>query len=78
MREEPGPGEHVQTASGAGDAELIRESDVTIVVDLDVLFNPDFMAELEGEVPEWIDLSRLVPDFPPAESGEPASEEPPF
>jgi len=78
IREEPASGEDAEAALRAGDAELIPEPDVTIVVDLDVLFNPDLMAELDGEVPDWIDLSRLVPDFPPPEWGEPAAEEPPF
>jgi hypothetical protein len=25
------------------------------------------MTQLEGELPEWMDLSPLIPDFPPEE-----------
>jgi hypothetical protein len=79
MREEPVPGEHPEVAFRPDGFGLVAEPDVTIVVDLEILFNPDLLAELAGEeVPDWIDLSRLVPDFPPAEWGEPAAEEPPF
>jgi hypothetical protein len=78
MREEPMLGEDLEVAFHPDGFEFIPEPNVTIVVDLDVLFNPDLMAELEEELPEWIDLSRLVPDFPPAEWGEPGAEEPPF
>ncbi len=31
------------------------------------LFDSGLMDELEGELPEWIDLSPLIPDFPPEE-----------
>jgi hypothetical protein len=78
MREEPAPGEHPEAAFRPDGFQLIPEPDFTLVIDLDVLFNPDLLAELDGEIPDWIDLSGLVPDFPPAEWGEPAAEEPPF
>jgi hypothetical protein len=78
MREEPAPAEHPEVAFRPDGFQLVPEPDTTLVIDLDVLFNPDLMAELNGEIPDWMDLSRLVPDFPPAEWGEPAAEEPPF
>jgi hypothetical protein len=78
MREEPAPAEHPEAAFFSDSFQLSPEADATLVIDLDVLFNPDLMAELDGKVPDWMDLSRLVPDFPPSEWGEPAAEEPPF
>jgi hypothetical protein len=77
MRKEPVPGE-LQAASGLQDAALIPEPDVTLVIDLDVLFKPNLLAELDGEIPEWMDLSGLVPDFPPAEWPDTAPDADPY
>ena len=67
IREEPLPGEHVQTPFPRDGAELIPEPDFTLVTNLDFLFDSDLMAQLDGELPEWMDLSPLIPDFPPEE-----------
>ena len=67
IREEPVPEDHVQEAFSGDDRELIPEPDFTLVVNLDVLFDSGLMDELEGELPEWMDLSPLIPDFPPEE-----------
>ncbi len=67
IREEPVPGEHVQAASCGDDAELIPEPDFTLVTNLDFLFDSDLMAQLGGELPEWMNLSLLIPDSPPEE-----------
>jgi len=67
MREEPVLGEHVQAAFGLHDAALIVGPDFAMITDLDYLFDSDVMAVLEGEIPEWIDLSALIPDSPPEE-----------
>jgi hypothetical protein len=67
MREERVPGELVQAALLQDYADSIPEPDFTMITDLDFLFNPDLMAQLEGELPEWIDLSALIPDCPPEE-----------
>jgi hypothetical protein len=69
IREDPAPAERVQI--GFGEAELIPEPDFTKITDLDFIFNPDLLALLDGEIPDWMDLSGLVPDFPPEEWGEP-------
>ena len=61
IREDPPPG----------------QPDFSKITDLDFLFNPDLLAQLDGQIPEWMDLSGLVPDYPPAGWGEPAAEEPP-
>jgi hypothetical protein len=65
IREDPAPAERVQI--GLGEAELIPEPDFTKITDLDFIFNPDLLALLDGEIPDWMDLSGLVPDFPPEE-----------
>ena len=67
IREAPVPGEHVQAAVPRGDAELMPEPDFTLVTNLDFLFDSDLMDQLEGELPEWMDLSPLIPDAPPEE-----------
>jgi hypothetical protein len=72
IREEPAPAERVQI--GFGGAELIPEPDFTKITDLDFIFNPELLAQLDGEIPDWMDLSPLVPDFPPKEWGELADE----
>jgi hypothetical protein len=65
MRKEPMPGERVQAAFGLQDAALIPEPDFTMITDLDFLFNPDLLRQVDGELPEWMNLSALIPDSPP-------------
>jgi hypothetical protein len=67
IREEPAPGERLQAAFGLHDAALIVGPDFAMITNLDYLFDSDLMAVLEGEIPEWIDLSALIPDSPPEE-----------
>jgi hypothetical protein len=82
IREQPAAGERLQAAFRPDESELIPEPDFTIVTDLDFLFNTDLLTQLGGELPDWMDLSRLVPDFPPedgetgGEGGESADDEP--
>jgi hypothetical protein len=52
------PGEHVQVGFRGDDAELIPEPDFTLVANLDFLFDSDLMTQLDGELPEWMNLSR--------------------
>jgi hypothetical protein len=65
IREQPTAGERFQVAFRPDESELIPEPDFMIVTDLNFLFNTDLMTQLNGELPDWIDLSGLVPDFPP-------------
>ena len=65
IRDQPAPDQLVQI--GFGGAELIPEPDFSKITDLDFVFNPDVLAGLGGEIPDWMDLSGLVPDFPPKE-----------
>jgi hypothetical protein len=65
IREEPVPGERVQAAFLREDTEPIPEPDFTLVTNLDFLFESDLMAQLDGELPQWMDLSPLIPDSPP-------------
>jgi hypothetical protein len=44
---------------------------------LEITFGPNLRALLAGELPPNLDPAFEVPDFPPAEWGEPAGEEPP-
>jgi hypothetical protein len=74
-RETPASGECHKALFRLDDVELIPEPDFTIVTDLDFLFNPDLLTQLNGEIPDWMDLSGLVPDFPPEERGDPADDE---
>ncbi|MGH7347272.1 MAG: hypothetical protein ACREK4_20365 [Candidatus Rokuibacteriota bacterium] len=67
IAEEPVPGERLQAAFPRDDAGLIPEPDFTLVSDLDFLFDSDLMAQLNGELPEWMNLSALIPDSPPEE-----------
>ena len=67
MRNEPVPGERSQAAFGLRDAALIVGADFAMIANLDYLFDSDVMAVLEGEIPEWLDLSALIPDSPPEE-----------
>lgn len=64
MRKEPVPGERLQAAFGLQDAALIVGPDFAMITYLDFLFDSDVMAQLEGELPEWMNLSALIPDFP--------------
>jgi hypothetical protein len=66
-REEPVPGEHSQAALRRQDPALIPEPDFTMITNLDFLFDSDLMAQLDGEIPEWMDLGALIPDSPPEE-----------
>jgi hypothetical protein len=66
-RREPVPGEHLQVGFRGDDAELNPEPDFTLVTNLDFLFDSDLMTQLDGELPEWMNLSPLIPDFPPEE-----------
>ena len=76
IREEPAPGERFEAASRRDDFELLAEPDFTIVTDLDFLFNPDLLRLLNWKIPDWIDLSPLVPDSPPDEWPETAADQP--
>ena len=77
IREDPAPGQRVQIGFGQDDFGIGPEPDFTKITDIDFLFNPDLLALLDGEIPEWMDLSGLVPDCPPMEWGEPADEDDP-
>jgi hypothetical protein len=77
IREEPAPGERFQISFGQDDFGIGPEPDFTQITNLDFLFNPDLLAQLDGEIPDWMDLSGLVPDCPPMEWGEPADEDDP-
>ena len=76
IRDEPASGERFEAASSGDDFELLAIPDFTIVTDVDFLFNPDVLALLDGEIPDWMDLSPLVPDSPPDEWPETAADQP--
>jgi len=65
FRDHPASVERVQIAST--ETAFIPEPDFTIVTNLDFLFDPEVLAALGGEIPDWMDLSGLIPDFPPEE-----------
>jgi hypothetical protein len=67
IREDRAPGQRVQIGFGQDDFGIGSEPDFSKITDLDFLFNPDLLAQLDWEIPEWMDLSGLVPDFPPEE-----------
>jgi hypothetical protein len=67
IRKEPVLGERLPAAFDLHDAALIVGPDFAMITNLDYLFDSDLMALLEGEIPEWIDLSALIPDSPPEE-----------
>jgi hypothetical protein len=67
LRKEPVTGARVQAAFPGDDANLIPEPDFSMITDVNFLFHPDIMRELEGEIPEWMNLSPLIPDSPPEE-----------
>jgi hypothetical protein len=75
-REDPVAGQPVQIRFGQDDFGIGLEPDFTKITDLDFVFNPDVLALLDGQLPDWMDLSELVPDFPPEEWGEPAGDQP--
>jgi hypothetical protein len=75
-REEPAPSVPLEAASGRDDFELLAIPDFTIVTDLDWLFNPDLLRLLNWNIPDWMDLSPLVPDSPPDEWPETAGDQP--
>ena len=66
-RKEPASGERLQAPFPREDPALIPEPDFTLITNLDLLFDSDLMAQLDGELPEWMDLSPLIPDSPPEE-----------
>jgi hypothetical protein len=68
--------ERLSAAFRRDDSELVREPDFTKVTDLDFLFNPDLLRQLYGKIPDWMDLSPLVPDSPPDEWPEPLGDQP--
>jgi hypothetical protein len=76
IRQEPPPGERLSAAFRRDDSELVCEPDFTKVSDLDFLFNPDLLRRLNGKIPDWMDLSPLVPDSPPDEWPEPLGDQP--
>jgi hypothetical protein len=67
MRKEPVLGDQVQAGFPLEDPALIPEPDFTMITNLDFLFDSDVMAQLDGEIPEWMNLSALIPDSPPEE-----------
>ena len=75
IREDSAPGQRFQIRFGQNDFDIGPEPEFT-KIDLDFLFDPDVLALLGGQIPDWMDLSGLVPDFPPEEWGEPAADEP--
>ena len=77
IREDPAPGQRAQIGFGQDDFSIGPEPDFSKITDIDFIFNPDVLALLDGEIPDWMDLSPLVPDFPPEEWGEPADEDDP-
>jgi len=76
IREDPAPGQRFQIVFGQDDFGLGPEPDFTKITDLDFLY-PDVLALLGGEIPDWMDLSGLVPDRPPMEWGGRADEDDP-
>ena len=76
IREEPPSGERLEASSRRDAFELLPEPDFSRVTDLDFLFNPDLLRQLNGKIPDWMDLSPLVPDSPPDEWPEPAADQP--
>jgi hypothetical protein len=64
---EPLPPSERLEASRRDEAELIPEPDFTIITNLEFLFSPGLLTQLDGKLPDWIDLSPLIPDFPPEE-----------
>jgi hypothetical protein len=73
IREEPAPGERFEAASRW---ELLAVPGFTNVTDLDFLFNPALLTLLNWKIPDWMDLSPLVPDSPPDQWPETAGDQP--
>jgi hypothetical protein len=63
------PGQRVEIGCGEDAFEIGPEPDFTIVTDIDFVFNPDVLALLDGQIPDWMDLGGLVPDFPQRSGG---------
>jgi len=76
IREEPPSGQRLQAFSSRNAFERLPEPDFSRVTDLDFLFNPDLLRQLNGKIPDWMDLSPLVPDSPPDEWPEPPADQP--
>jgi hypothetical protein len=62
---EPPPPSRRLEASRRDEAEPTPEPDFTIITNLDFRFSPGLLTQLDGKLPDWIDLSPLIPDFPP-------------
>ena len=75
-RDPPSDRERPLAAQPAGRDQLLAKPDFTIVTDLDFLFNPDLLRLLNWNIPDWMDLSPLVPDSPPDEWPETAGDQP--
>jgi hypothetical protein len=78
MRKERVPGERYEPAFDLHNAALIVGSDFAMIINLDFLFNPDIMRELDGEIPDWLDLGPFIPDSPPEEWPDSAPDADPF
>ena len=76
IREEPPSGQRLQASSRRNAFERLPEPDFSRVTDLDFLFNPDLLRLLNWNIPDWMDLSPLVPDSPPDEWPETAGDQP--
>jgi hypothetical protein len=76
IREERPSGERTEASSRRGAFERLPEPNLSRVTDLDFLFNPDLLRQLNGQIPDWMDLSPLVPDSPPDEWPEPSAGQP--
>jgi hypothetical protein len=76
IREEPTPGQRLDAIFHRGAFEFLPEPNFTIVTDLDFLFNSDLLTLLDWQIPDWMDLSQLVPDSPPDEWPQTAGDQP--
>ena len=74
-RDDPPSGQRLQPSTSR-DAFEPSEPDFSRVTDLDFLFNPDLLRQLNWDIPDWMDLSPLVPDSPPDEWPEPPTLKP--
>ena len=69
IRDQPAPAARVQISPTHNPFDPGPEPDFSQITSIDFLFNPDLLAQLDGELPEWMDLSPLIPDYPPEEWG---------